>query len=319
MKRLALLVLIMCLSATCVAEGVFSYRFADADEAAELLLSNREYFENLSQNDLNYRMQKQGATLLELENFAAQQTRSFTDEEKAVIDAAMQYIEQICASRGYALPLTEDIVFAKTTMHEECEAGGYTHGTQIYLGEAVTGYGMSEDEEAKRFFLKIIFHELFHSITRNHPEFRRAMYAILGFTVQDEDFPIPDFVRQVMISNPDVEHHNAYAAFDIGGELKNCVVVFTSEPFEKAGDSFFRGMQTGLLPIDDPDTMYSSGDAANFWEVFGENTSYVIDPEETLADNFSLLILHGLEYDYETPEIIEAIDAYLRGEAVEAA
>lgn len=49
------------------------YRFADARQAAELLLSNREYYEHMSQNDLNYRMQKQGATLEELLAFAAEQ------------------------------------------------------------------------------------------------------------------------------------------------------------------------------------------------------------------------------------------------------
>ena len=43
----------------------------------------------------------------------------------------------------------------------------------------------------------------------------------------------------------------------------------------------------------------------------------VFDPrrEETLADNFSYTLLYGLDgRDYKTPEIIEAIDAYLKGE-----
>ena len=64
----------------------------------------------------------------------------------------MAAIEGICAGRGYALPPTDGIVFAKTTMAEECGAGANTHGTQIYMGERLAQsildvflcYGMDE-------------------------------------------------------------------------------------------------------------------------------------------------------------------------------
>jgi len=72
----------------------------------------------------------------------------------------------------------------------------------------------------------------------------------------------------------------------------------------------------GLVPIDDLSTMFDSGEAANFWDVFGRNTDYVIDPEETLADNFSFTIMYGPEgRDYASPGLIEAIDGFLRGQA----
>ena len=98
--------------------------------------------------------------------------------------------------------------------------------------------------------------------------------------------------------------------------MRECAVVFTTgKPFEKPGDRFFDDMVTGLVPIDDLLTMYTSDDAANFWDVFGENTDYVIDPEETLADNFAFLLTYGPDgLDYETPAIIEAIGACLSEE-----
>ena len=94
----------------------------------------------------------------------------------------------------------------------------------------------------------------------------------------------------------------------------DCVVLFTcSKPFEKAGDSFFGAMETSLVPVDDLSTVYTKDDAENFWEVFGGNTTYVIDPEETMAGNFAYTLVYGLEgKDYATPEIIQAIDAYLK-------
>ena len=324
MRKIVLLMVAVCLLLpACLAEGGgIGYRFADAKEAAELLLGNRDYYDNLTQNDLNFRLQKLGGTLEELEALVAQQTRDFTDAEKARIDQSMTLIQQNCAERGYTLPPMDDIVFAKTTMHEECDAGAYTHDTQIYLGERMMQYGFNDDPAVQAFFDTVVAHELFHCLTRNHPDFREAMYAILGFTVVDDDYVFAPEIRDMIIANPDVGHHNSYAAFDINGRMTNCVVVFTTQkPFAQAGDSFFDEMVTGLVPIDDMTTMYTADEAANFWDVFGRNTDYVIDPEETLADNFADAMIHGLDgKDYKTPEIIRAIDALLKGDsAVEAA
>ena len=316
MKKLILLLMIMSfLLPICRAEpGALGYRYADAEEAARLLLSNRDYYENLTQNDLNFRMQKLDATLRELEDFAAAQTRDFTDAEKARIDRSMAAIMKTAEARGYALPPVDDIVFAKTTMAEECNAAAYTHGTQIYIGEAEFNYYLKADDADQAEFDVLVAHELFHCLTRNHPDFRAAMYGVLGFTVVENDYEIAPEIRERMIANPDVEHHNSYAAFDIDGKLTNCVVLFTTvKPFEKPGDSFFDGVVTGLVPIDDMTTMYTSDDAANFLEVFGENTDYVIDPEETLADNFADLMIYGLDGKaYKTQEIVQAIDARLK-------
>jgi hypothetical protein len=311
---ISVLILFLLLPA-CLAEGIeIGYRFADAKEAAGLLLSNRDYYDNLTQNDLNFRMQKLDATLAELEAFAAEQTLDYTDAEKTRIEQSLALIENNCAERGYALPPIEDIVFAKTTMADECDAYSYTHGTQIYLGENLMKYGFDDNPEDQALFDTIIAHELFHCLTRNHPDFRAAMYGILGFTVVDSDYEFAPEIRERMISNPDVEHHNSYASFDINGTPTNCVALFTTgKPFVKKGDSFFDNMVTGLVPIDDMTTMYTSGDAVNFWDVFGRNTDYVVDPEETMADNFSFAVIYGLEgKKYKTPEIIQAIDALLK-------
>ena len=124
MKKL--LVLLMCLlivAASAQAE-VFGYRFADADEGAKLLLSNREYYENLTLDDLRFRLQKTDVTLGEMETFAAAQTRDYSEAERAAVDGAMARIEQLCVERGCALPATDGIVFVKTTMAEENDAGG---------------------------------------------------------------------------------------------------------------------------------------------------------------------------------------------------
>ena len=139
----------------------------------------------------------------------------------------------------------------------------------------------------------------------------------------DKDFIIPKSIYDISISNPDVEHHDSYATFSINGKNIDCYMVLTaSQPFNKPGDSFFNCIQSSIVPIDSKGEYYLPEDTDNFWEIFGENTSYVIDPEECLADNFSYAILNEeYEKDFEckmtklnfkNPEIIEKIINYLK-------
>ena len=317
-KAVSILICLLLVNAPAYAgSAMFDYCFADADQAAELLRSNRDYFDRLNQNDLDYRMQRTGATLEEMIAFAAAQTLDFTVGEKDAIDATMDAIELVCREQRYVLPSTEGIVFAKTTMREECGANAYTHGTQIYLGQNLLKRAVSGNPEDAQYFREVVAHEVFHCMTRMNPDFRAAMYAILGFTVVDEDFDFSPELRDEIISNPDVEHHNAFATFTIDGVKRDCAVVITAEKsFAEPGDNFMDHKVIGLVPVDDLGTMYSSDDASDFWDVFGRNTSYVIDPEETMADNFRFTIMRGLDDAmYESPGIIRAIDAYLKGGA----
>ena len=67
---LSLALFALCAAAAAAEGGVFSYRFADAEEAAALLVANDTYYDGLSQNDIAYRLQAAFPTqLLLLQNF----------------------------------------------------------------------------------------------------------------------------------------------------------------------------------------------------------------------------------------------------------
>lgn len=296
---------------------ILPYRFADKEEGISLLKGNADYYNGFTKNDLEYRLQKKGGQVEEWLSFACEQVREFSDADKAVIDSSINRIRNILDEKGYVLPPIDEIVFVKTTMMEEMGATAYTHGTQIYIGEFLLSLQM-QDENGYAYFDYVMCHEIFHCLTRNNPQFRRDMYDIIGFTVAEEEFELSPAVLENYISNPDVGRHDSYAEFTIDGKKMNCFTVFiTTEPFEKEGDLFFDTATTGLVPIDDPDTIYTMEDATDFWDVFGQNTGYVIDPEECLADNFGYTIVFGNTDAFgeplKSPHITEAIDAYLRG------
>ena len=160
----------------------------------------------------------------------------------------------------------------------------------------------------------ISWNELFHCLSRLFPEFRKAMYALIHFTVLDQEIELPQEIRDEFVANPDVEHHDSTALFTINGEKKECCLVFmTDSAFEKPGDDFFEGMYTGVVPLDEF-VIYRENDVPDFLDVVGGNTYYTMDPEEIMADNFSLTILlidEGFD-DWPTPEIAEGIIAYLK-------
>ena len=318
---IAMLVLCGCENAQKQNGTGLTHRFASKDEGKAMLIENKAYYDGFSQNDLDYRMQKKDATMDEYLAFAKEQVADFTDEEKELIDSCFEYMNKTLAQNGYTLPETDEIVLIKTTMEEESGAGGYTHGTRIFLNADLLNEAVSaeEDEKAEWFeYLKeIMWHELFHCLTRCNPDFRAKTYALINFTIRDEDFALPESVSEYHISNPDVEHHNSFATFRINGQDVDCFVdSITTKHFEKEGESFFDYFTTALIPVDGTDIYYTPEQAENFDEVFGKNTDYVIDPEECMADNFSFALQYGKDgpegEGYPTPEIIDGIISLIK-------
>ena len=133
--------------------------------------------------------------------------------------------------------------------------------------------------------------------------------------ILDEDIDVPEEIRNQIIANPDVEHHDSCATFTIGGEKKDCYLVFlTDSVFEKPGDNFFSGMYSGVVPLDGS-RIYRVEEVDDFWDVAGRNTDYVEDPEELTAVNLALALLHLEDGygDFKNPEILEGLADWLKG------
>jgi len=299
------------------------FRFADLKEAQNLYLSNTQYFNNFSQYDLDYKLNKKNATLKEFKDFGVSQMLEFTKIEKEILSKQIEKMEKTLEKQKMRLPFNQEITFIKSTQKEENGSLAYTHGTQIYLGEKI--FDLMDNKNIKKMFTfeEILWHELFHCMTRTNKTFRKDMYKIIHFTVNEKDFKIPKLIFDISISNPDVEHHDSYATFNIKGKNIDCYMVLTaSKPFNKPGDSFFRCIQSAIVPIDSKGEFYLPEDAENFWDIFGKNTNYVIDPEECLADNFCYAMLNEEyqqyleckmnELNFKNPEIIEKIINYLK-------
>lgn len=152
-----------------------------------------------------------------------------------------------------------------------------------------------------------IAHELFHILSRNDPEFRQEMYAVLGFTIEQEPEFSPE-IRAILASNPDVEVFDSYAMFNINGQRTKCAVVTLLKTPYREGAYLVDNFSTGIVPYDAPDTYYTIDQVSNFWDVFGENGNYLIAAEEGISDNFASAVVYGMDgREYKNPEIIQSM------------
>ena len=310
-------------------DNTINIRFATKEEGQQYIRSNTQYYDRLTQADIDWRVRKEGATLDELIALAQKQVQDFTPLQMEMVQISVARIEDKLNSLQSQLPIPEEIVFVSTTMKEESEAReAYTSSNLIFLNarmldrlEHISTY----DPDSWPFFLcdltQLIAHELFHCITRHSPTFRKAMYALIGFTVMDHDIDFPEHVRRMIMANPDVEHIDNYAEFTIHGEKRLCALLplycmTWSEASKKAGElaRFFSFSDGCLVPLDDLDKPIHHSLASDFWDKLGNdpnwvsvrNTDYATAPEESLAVNFSYAITASNEV-YPNPELIAAI------------
>lgn len=304
-----LAVLLVWLAADIIVTEIYArkipHRFASAEEGRELMLSNTEYYSAMTQIDIEARLGRSGATLDELLDASTAEVKSFNIIEKYLLDRRIAHMARTLSRNGYELPQLEEIVYIKTDMTTEgIGASGYTHGTQIYLNSI--NVLISAIPGGSEYFEQLLWHELFHCLTRNNPGFRAEMYSLIDFTVAETDFEFPPCIRDVYCSNPDVEHHDAYATFNIDGQDIDCYLVWIYLPGEVEAPDL-----PVLVPIDGTDTYYLPEQASDFFEVFGGNADYYIDPEEFMADNFKYAMYYGIEGQggegYPQPEIIQGI------------
>lgn len=313
MKRFlttALLSLSLCAPDMC---AQIKLHYIDAEQARTLLSQEDATTRQWSRFDYEARLGRKGGTRQELIRFVADQARDWSEEDKRRMQEAADTLNSHIKALNLSLILPEEIRILKTTMAEEGGAGGYTRMDYIVVEEQIAH--MKPQQVSY-----LLAHELFHVLTRNHPDFREKMYRLIGFSIASEEFEVPADLRNVLISNPDVNRFDSYARFRIKGEDRSCaMLIYANKPYE--GGSFFNYLTIGLVPLKDgkaeqqdgKTVIYGIKDTENFFDLVGRNTDYIINPEEILAENFAFLLTR--KSVTATPELIEKMWQALQPQA----
>lgn len=277
-----------------------------------------------------------------MSTFDLQSRLNTTDPEKSTTDHYIQFITQhilnwtpfyaklisdiiddLTANSIDILRLSrlpKEILILLTNGEEESGAAYCRNMDMIVL--PITKLGVvdittepSVKDLAKGFFWnKTLKHELYHIISRNNPDMRDKMYRCIGYKniPDDKVADLPEHLAHLKITNPDApitKHYIKLRSKDTNDKVRLAPVLLADSSYANDGRSFFDYLQVRFLVLDNnfsvTDNMLSYDDVIGFYDKIGDNTDYIIHPEEILADNYVLLLNHVT--DAKSPEVLKKL------------
>ena len=260
--------------------------FVEETEAAKLLSTSDEFTQVQSAFDFASKTNNvEGNQEQDYLTYAGSQAQAWTEKEieetKKVIEEADAKIKE----KGIELSLPDVIKLVKSTIMEEGGAAGYTRGNYIVFKTAPG--------------IHLFLHELFHVFSRANPVKRDAFYNTISFQKMDR-LSYPKQLSPSKITNPDAPHFEHFLTVQTADGQKDVVIITNaSKPY--AGGSFFEYFELLLLVVegegsdksvvmkDDMPVTRAFRDALDFREKVGNNTNYIIHPEEILAEHFTMI------------------------------
>lgn len=319
---LAALLSVLATAAAGRADGPFALggcqvRFATAQQAREHLLEADAFTRALSQFDLDSRTKQRGATRGDYRKMLAEQPRDWPADVRARYRPILQRVAE--RLRPWQLPLPRELWLIRTTGVEEANAA-YCRRNAIVLP-------VKFDSAAEPRLEQLLLHELFHVLSNQNPALRKQLYALIGF-IPCDPIALPADWAQRRITNPDGPEMNYRIRLKVDERPVDAVPVLVASVARfdpEQGGEFFRYLQFRLLAVEQVEGRWQPAvDAAgqlrwietsnaSFHAQIGENTKYIIHPDEVLADNFAFLALG--RKDLKTPQLLARLDAVLQAAA----
>jgi hypothetical protein len=295
-----------------------TFVFATVEEGKKILTARDEFVQALSPFDRAARVKTDKDVSEEaFLAFVGQSVLDWTDAEKKQMAAALDVVKE--GLGRYPLPLPKTVYLVKTTGQEEGNAA-YTRDNAIVLPKSDVAPGRPSNP-------RVLYHELFHILSRANPDLRERLYKAIGFEKCSE-VTFPESLKSHKITNPDGPRNDHSITVQVAGESVWVVPVLFSqvERYDpNRGGEFFNYMQCRFLevardanspaikprPAGEEPRMISQNRMSGFFEQIGRNTQYTIHPDEILADNFASLMMQ--DRNVRSPEILKKMETILSG------
>ena len=281
-----------------------SYRIITTDEAKQYFMHEKLH-EQITPYFMDMALQKDSATREEWLDLTLRSMHGPMASRQAFLDSIATVQTGALRSMGISLPLPKQIDVIDMTMDAFGGATAFTSGTRIYADIPVILNAQASDPSVAE---RLMWHELWHVISRNNPDLRKQMFSLIGFHVLPDEIEIPEEVKSHVLCNPDVERHDSYATFTINGKATDCMLLLYAEEDEYSFFTLASYISTAkgywLLALD-PVThkpyrdekgewaIYNCKEATDFATVMsGGNTLYCDDPEECMAENFAFAMVN---------------------------
>ena len=272
------------------------FRITEAEETNLLLKTEDLFLNSLSPFDREFRTRKPGASksdfLAHLKNQGSGWIAGKKDLAETSMGKALRIIEP------YARFLPESLILCGTTGLEE-PGSAYCRGENIIV---LTERAAVRSEES---LTRLLVHELFHILSRNNPEIRKKLYNSIGFDITSP-VRVAESLEVLRVTNPDASELTAcFRAETSDGVFPLHPALISKSPFRAVEmDNISKHIEL-LFYHEETERGFLLEDILNYYASIGNNTGYIIHPEEILAENF-VFLAYG--EDVKTPSIIAGMD-----------
>lgn len=276
--------------------------FLDSIAAAIAITQDKKegFFEKIGQLDMEIQMSQackvsRDKFVVQYKQHLAEGVLSFTPDEKQFMQKVMEKAYKICHNLSPNI-FPDQIKLIKTNMNHYGPSVYYTRENCIIIPQNVL---MTQREES---VLETMLHEIFHIYSRYNVDKKNKLYETIGYTKVD-NVKIPKRLKNRLLLNPD--------GIDFLYKIKNLSternqnfeavpLLYTRvEEYDNDNALFFTYLKFNLFELKDGKVITEKEGAStlkieevqNFFEQIGQNTDYIIHPDEVLADNFIFLTM----------------------------
>jgi hypothetical protein len=266
-------------------------------QAIEKLQKPDDFINNLSTFDLESRLHSSSATLQDYFELIAQHILDWNKVSNQSITSCIEYINKTCINKLKLLTFPPRIFVVLTDGKDENDAA-YCRNENVIVIPKV----MIKSERMRTIFV----HELFHiwSKWNINLTIRDELYASIGYykipVKKSPEFPAS--LYPIKITNPDAPlvmryYINLKKQDDTSEKTYKCTpILHAAQAFDvNFSTNLFHYIVATTLILDDityeplqPLQYLSYEQASDFYDQIGNNTGYIIHPEEILAENFVL-------------------------------
>ncbi|CAF2765771.1 unnamed protein product [Rotaria sp. Silwood2] len=288
------------------------------EEAIKELEKIDDYISSFSEFDLKCRLNLSSPTPQDYLKFIAQQILIWDEKSSQAVASCVQVINTTCLEQLKLLTYPPRIYIVLTNGKDENNAPYCRNENVIVLPQTIT---------LNRKMIHIFVHELFHiwSKWNTNLTIRDELYASIGYHKIPvvKSIELPASLKQIKMTNPDAPFVLKYyielkKLGDKNGKIYKCTpIIHASRDFDSNfSTNFFDYLLATTLILDDttyeplePLQYLPYEEASNFFDQIGNNTFYVMHPEEILAENFVLWMMKKNQSSVlESPTIILKMD-----------
>lgn len=292
--------------------GITRLRFASEREGREVLGADDDW---VAATGEFHRRAMLGVTSPvsreKLRAFSADTVLPWTAALQARWTRAMTVLAPRLRELGVALP--PEVLLINSNGRDSANAP-YTRRHAVVM----PAQGVPEDGDMDAF---VLAHELFHVVSRRSSALATRLYALIGF---EPCAPLewPEEWLPLRIANPDAPHDRHLMRTTLRGRALSLMPVLVMRRAElQPGETFFDVLDVRLLEVsagaskttavrrDGQPVWHAPADVPDYLARLGGNTEYIFHPEETVADNFALLVTRR---PVPNPGLLKRLGATLR-------